>query len=137
MSLTSSYSTPVRPINLFVLEGHTPTNTYIGRSQAFANVYSQEQAVPGDEIHELSGGTFLVRDGKVVGETRFTLPQKSVLERGPDPETRPDADLAPLGHRTTGLTYRDRDYLSAAALDLDWVRSHATPYGRGPVYVIS
>ena len=134
MSLTNEYFSATRPFEAFINRGCTESNTYIGRSQAMATVYSREQVVPGDEVHDLAGGAFLVRDGALVGELRFRLPEKSVLERGPDRDVRPDDALAPLASPTKPGSYYRGDI---PVMDLAWVRANAASHGRGPVYVLA
>lgn len=76
------------------MDGHSPSNTYIGSSQAFDQVLLAKTAEPGDEIHDLPGGLFHV--SAATGKThkiRLVAP-KHVFEKsyGPSPEvTRREA----------------------------------------------
>lgn len=97
------------------VDGHSPSNTYIGSSRASDPVLMAENVMPGDEIHDLVGGMFHV--SRQTGETRSIrlVPPKHVFEKsyGPSPEASRRDDLVVGGYmsRLVGQTlkgnYRD------------------------------
>jgi hypothetical protein len=58
------YYRVVSPFAVEVLVGHKPSNVWLGRSQVIGVVYETVMLRPGDELHCLPGGDFLVRDGE-------------------------------------------------------------------------
>ena len=89
MRLGNRYFAFQKPVRWFRAVGLSDSNTYIGASRAIDTVHAQVLAEPGDVIHSLGGGTFLVRaDGRI--ETgRFKLP-KHIFEKT---YGRPETDL--------------------------------------------
>ncbi len=73
-----------KPVRWFREVGLSPSNTCIGRSRAIDTVHEQVLAEPGDVVHLLVGGTFLVRQNGDVEEGRFKLP-KPILEKSYGP----------------------------------------------------
>ena len=63
MSPFNSYFAVKEPFRIWRHVGHSQSNTYIGSSRVFNTVKNAEVAKPGDELHCLVGGTFLVRGG--------------------------------------------------------------------------
>lgn len=63
------------PIRWFKAVGLSPSNTYVGRSQAIDTVHRPVLVEPGDQIHALVGGTFVVRADGTVECGRFTRPK--------------------------------------------------------------
>lgn len=53
------------PFRIFRHVGVSASNSYVGASRMFATVMEAINAQPGDEIHTLAGGTFLIRDGGI------------------------------------------------------------------------
>jgi hypothetical protein len=54
-----------RPFRIFRHIGLSPSNCYVGAGRIIATVMEAINARPGDEIHALAGGTFLMRDGVI------------------------------------------------------------------------
>lgn len=72
------------PIHWFRRIGSSASNTFVGRSQVFDPVFRLTTIEPGDQVHALVGGTFLVRTDGRVEEGRFWLP-KHIFERSYGP----------------------------------------------------
>lgn len=81
VNLTNTFFRVTAPFPVYVLDSIAESNTYVGRSRAFSNVYRRITAQPGDEVHALVGGVFLVRDGKTF-QAQFQLDEKHVFEHG-------------------------------------------------------
>ncbi len=135
MTLSPSYAQVTEPTPAFLLVGHVPGNTYAGASRAYDPVYREVALQPGDEVHNLPGGVFLVRDGTSLGELRWRLPEKHLFERGGVERNDPPASsLAPLSAPSRPVNgYRDTD---VATLDASEVHARARAHGRGPVWVL-
>jgi hypothetical protein len=69
-----------QPVLVLKLRGYCETNTHIGRSMALTTVKEAVNAVKGDEIHALVGGTFLVRKDGSVSEVAL-VKAKHVFEK--------------------------------------------------------
>lgn len=119
----------------YLLVGHTPGNTFIGRSQAYEPVYQGLFVQPADEIHALPGGTFLVRDGQALGQFVWQLPQKSILERGGIERNDPPTPLVTIPEPADRPRYPN--VMDLATPPRDWVIAHASAHGRGPVWVLT
>ena len=91
MRLSNRYFAFRKPVRWFRAIGLSDSNTHIGASRAIDTVHAQVLAEPGDVMHALVGGTFLVRaDGRI--ETgRFKLPKHLFEKTYGRPET--DLDL--------------------------------------------
>lgn len=63
------------PIRWFKAIGTSPSNAYFGASRAIDTVHEQTLVQPGDQIHALVGGTFLVRADGTVETGRLRLPK--------------------------------------------------------------
>jgi hypothetical protein len=61
----NSYFEVAQPFRIFRHIGVSASNSYVGASRLFATVMEAINARPGDEIHTLVGGTFLIRDGGI------------------------------------------------------------------------
>ncbi len=59
MRLKPAYFKVVEPLRVWRHVGMSESNTYIGRSLAITTVKDAVDAVPGDELHDLPGGTFV------------------------------------------------------------------------------
>ncbi len=73
--LGNRYFEVLEPVYHFRLEGHCPSNCWVGASRAYEPVLTGVNARPGDFFHLLIGGDFLVRDGKAVSEALFWHPK--------------------------------------------------------------
>jgi len=73
----------VSPVRIYRHVGRSESNTWIGRSRVINRVSRAENARPGDQIHALVGGTFLVRGDEV--HEIFLWRPKHILERGGSP----------------------------------------------------
>lgn len=90
----NTYYTVTDAFTVYALVGHSDSNCYYGASMLCGNVYRRELLVPGDEIHALHGGVFVVRaDGELLS-VRLTVSEKGAFEKnyGGDP-----VDRWPLG----------------------------------------
>lgn len=87
MRWSPAYFEVVRPFRYYRQMGITESNTWIGRSQAFDNVYDVLNAKPGDVLHDLPGGTFLM-DGEGKGWRIALMAPAPLLEHsyGANPE---------------------------------------------------
>lgn len=119
------------PVIGYVIEGYVDSNTYVGSSRALATLYTALTIQPEDEIHDLPGGLFLVREGACVGEMHWRLPEKHLFERGPEPQDECPVERLVLAEGTP-VTYTRRE----AHLTMEQARRVARAYGRGPVWVI-
>jgi hypothetical protein len=82
----NAYFRVIDAFDCYVLVGYTDSNTHIGRSMVCGNVYRKVTLKLGDEIHDLFGGVFVVREGESEGlPGRMQLPTKHPFEKGPDP----------------------------------------------------
>jgi hypothetical protein len=84
---SNAYFRVVESFDCYVRVGLSDSNTYAGRSMVCGNVYRKVTLKRGDEIHDLFGGVFVVREGAreaLIG--RMLLPSKHPFERGSDPE---------------------------------------------------
>jgi len=80
------------PFDVEVTVGIRETNVWIGRGRSLANVYRTVRLSPGDELHLLFGGDFLIRAGQAY---RFSMRRSEdgdiLLHPGPiDPEVPVD-----------------------------------------------
>lgn len=106
------------PFDVYLLTYTAESNTHVGSSMAYSNVYMRTLALPGDEVHHLPGGTFLVRDGHS-SFALVALNPKHLFEHGPGPAQQWPLDrLAEIADPTKPDTYRptlntiSRDYLA-------------------------
>lgn len=77
--MNNKYFRVESPFRVWCNLGHSDSNTHIGRSRVINVVKEARNAIPGDEIHALVGGTFLIRDD-AAWEVSLSAP-KSVLEK--------------------------------------------------------
>lgn len=82
------YFETIEPVFYFEKIGISLSNTYIGRSRAFDNVYVGRNSEPEDVFHLLVGGDFVVSAAGKVREIAFWHP-KPLLEKtyGPRPQS--------------------------------------------------
>jgi hypothetical protein len=102
---------------VLVRVGHRESNTYFGASMVLGVVYRQVIAKPGDEIHALVGGTFLVT-AKQAHEATMHITEKHPFEKVyfPVVEQWPLASLAEIPAGRKVASYRaDLPRLSGAA----------------------
>lgn len=64
----NAYFAFVKPADIYVLAAHIESNTWVGASRALDPVYRKVHVKPGDQIHALVGGNFLVRRDRVAYE---------------------------------------------------------------------
>lgn len=77
----NTYYRVTRAFTVYALVGHSDSNHYYGASMLCGNVYRREQLQPGDEVHALHGGTFVVRpDGELLA-VYLTVSEKSPFEK--------------------------------------------------------
>nr|WP_250807338.1 hypothetical protein [Neorhizobium tomejilense] len=74
----------VEPVFHFRLDGHRPSNTWIGASRAFDPILRGTNAKPGDIFHLLVGGNFLSKPDSGVSSISFWHP-KPLLEKSYGP----------------------------------------------------
>lgn len=130
----NTYSIITEPVDAFLLVGHTPGNTYVGSSRAYDPIFQAITLQVDDQVHEIPGGRFLIRDGVSLGELRWQLEDKHLFERGATPQRPPQHALRPHSQPSQPANgYR----VEQVRPDQAWVRSHAQPFGRGPVWVLN
>jgi hypothetical protein len=80
--LDKTYYRVIFPFHYLRIIGGTPSNTYIGRSQAITAIFDADNAELDDELHSLPGGLFLAR-GDELTEIRFTqFPDVTLKDAG-------------------------------------------------------
>lgn len=82
--LTNRYYEVVEPIFHFRLDGHRPSNTWIGASRALDPILRGTNAKAGDVFHLLVGGNFLAKPDGGVSCVSFWHP-KPLLEKSYGP----------------------------------------------------
>lgn len=60
----NSYFEVVEPFKVYIKVGISKSNTFIGSSMMYGNVYEHVTLEPGDEIHDLHGGVYAIIDGE-------------------------------------------------------------------------
>jgi hypothetical protein len=86
-----------RPFFVYVRVGYSDSNTYFGASMALGTVYRVLTLKPGDEVHALFGGVFVVTpDGVFSAEIK--LSEKHPFEKTylPERDVWPLDSLEPL-----------------------------------------
>jgi len=83
----NQYYRVIAPFPLLVRDGVEPAQVYIGTSQAMQQLWRSQMAQPGDEIHLLVGGNFIVRDGRA-DEFDFETHRASDVMLHPAPRPR-------------------------------------------------
>lgn len=86
----NSYYEFDKPVRWFKAVGTSVSNTSIGSSRCIDTVFEQTLANPGDTVHALFGGSFLVRKDGSVEEGRFRLPKHIFLKTYGPPELDTD-----------------------------------------------
>jgi len=104
------YYQVVEPFRIEVVVGHVPANVYIGSSRAWQALYETVTVRPGDELHRLVGGDFLVRAGVALPFTTRQHEASDILlhPAPPDPslpktklrEVSAEAAHRPFAYRT-------------------------------------
>lgn len=97
MPLKNSYFLVKEPFTVQVRRGHVPANVFIGRLRACQTVYEAVTVQPGDEIHDLCGGKFLVPKGSNEGlefDMRIHEAHEVLLHPAPPEPPLPLAKLA-------------------------------------------
>lgn len=131
-NMMNTYSLVTEPVDAHIRVGSTPGNTFAGRLQAHETVYQVLTLSPGDEIHALVGGTFLVREGVCRGEITWRLPEKHLFERGGWERNDPPDSLRPTEPTKPRAGYNRQE----VSFEHAYVMANAQPYGRGPVWVL-
>lgn len=93
----NKYYRVVKPLPAWGLVAHMAGNEWIGASRCLWPIYKTLTLQPGDEIHELAGGTFAVtRSGRVYECLKVMQPPivMSVMLRGGGAVKRSVAELA-------------------------------------------
>ena len=75
------YFSPLKPIEGYIQLGTAPSNQYYGNARIHTGVWRKIEVVPGDEVHWLHGGLFLVQATGKVHRLRFAPPKDSAFER--------------------------------------------------------
>lgn len=94
--MANRFYVALAPFDILVAVGSKPSNTFIGRSQVIDTIYEARRVMPGEEIHDLVGGTFYVDGDGEPWAARFTHPPhifEAAYHRG-DEGRRRDALLA-------------------------------------------
>lgn len=83
VSARNSFFRTLQPFRYYRQAGQSPSNTWIGRSQAITNVHHALNAEPGDEFHALVGGLYVAdrRDGAPSAAPARLSPPKPPLEK--------------------------------------------------------
>jgi hypothetical protein len=77
----NTYYTVTRAFTVYALVGHSDSNFHYGSSMVYGNVYRRVELQPGDEVHALVGGTFVLRfDGELL-KVCLTITDKSPFEK--------------------------------------------------------
>lgn len=72
----------LEPFRIYRQKGISLSNTWVGRSQAYNNIYDVLNAKPGDRIHDLPGGTFIeIGDGDGDGRVFTLTAPKHIFEK--------------------------------------------------------
>ena len=111
------YCRVVTPFDIEVAVGIRETNVWIGRSRSLANVYRTVRLSPGDELHLLFGGDFLIRAGQAY---RFFMRRGEdgdiLLHPGPiDPEVPVDLCQEMHAATVTKVASHHREFAVGAA----------------------
>jgi len=64
---SNSYYEVIVPFVAYVTKSFEPSNSYYGSSQLYAPTRVEYPLKKGDQIHNLHGGIFVVRNGETVG----------------------------------------------------------------------
>ena len=115
------YCRVVTPFEVEVGVGWRETNVWIGRSRSLNNVYRTVRLSPGDELHLLFGGDFLIRGGEAY---RFFMRRSEdgdvLLHPAPrDPEVPVDlCQEMPAGTTTKVASYHREFAVGAAPIEV-------------------
>jgi hypothetical protein len=91
------YYAVVEPFTVEVRVGVAGTNIYLGRIQPLQDLYQTVALRPGDELHLLVGGDFLVRDGaSLMFDTRRHMAHEVLLHPAPFDPDLPWGSLAEI-----------------------------------------
>lgn len=136
-AFTATYYLVTDPFQVYKSIGTAESTTYFGRSMALGTVYRELIAAPGDEIHNLPGGVFLITRGAWVGvPIRIALPERHIFEHGNDhPEQWPLPKLSPTREprsvtyasppRTRPVSHHQLQQMNAVRIGrtIDWLVS--------------
>lgn len=96
-SFENEYFEVTEPFNVEVRVGLAESNTFIGSSMALETVYQTVRVEPGDELHLLVGGDFLIRGGKAYEfYTRRSSAWEVMLHPAPFDPPLPLDKMAPV-----------------------------------------
>ena len=89
---------------VYVLIGHRKSNCSYGSSMLYGAVYQRTQLKPGDQLHALVGGDFLVKKDGRAYPVRLRLSEKSPFEKsyGEPRDLWPLDSLVELRGQTAG-----------------------------------
>lgn len=76
----NAYFKVTEPFRIYLKRGWCLSNSYIGSSRVCSGIYDAVNAMPGDVIHCLVGGTFVVRASGETAEGRLN-PPKPIFEK--------------------------------------------------------
>lgn len=77
----NAYWRVVDPFDVYARVSTCDSNTYFGSSKALGTLYEKLTAQPGDEIHALVGGVFLVTKDGDVHEVQIAVSEKHPFEK--------------------------------------------------------
>lgn len=86
--MPNKYYTALESFQVLRAVGSKPSNTYIGASRVIDTVYETVDVLPGEEIHDLVGGTFHIDSGGNSHAIRLTEPVhifEAKYHRGAEP----------------------------------------------------
>lgn len=75
-----SYLTVISSFKIYIAVGSYVTNTFFGSSRACGISYRSINLVPGDEVHDIFGGVFVVHEGKAY-QAKMKLSEKHPFEK--------------------------------------------------------
>ena len=79
---SNSYYEVTGEFGCFVKDGYKPSNASYGSAKIFKPNLVAHKAQPGDEIHNLHGGVFLIKRNGTIHRVFATGEQKGAFERG-------------------------------------------------------
>ena len=88
----NAYFRVIECFEVLRLIGISESNTWVGRSRMFGNVYERRILRPGDQVHDLFGGVFVLL-GEAVFRARMKLSEKHPFEKTYGP---PGEELWPV-----------------------------------------
>jgi len=77
----NAYFRVVSPFHVLVPIAHYPSNTFAGASQVFGILHRRMEVQPGDEIHDLCGGVFVLFNSR--GDAKARPARIALSDRHP------------------------------------------------------